>query len=98
MGKKKKTYVLEKIEEKKRGVWGGFFSYASTSQYACRLEDVRLLWLAVPCVTAFKKHLPKEMSVLRALGCQMPGIIDRTAEEKTERCAQPASRTDMSAY
>lgn len=51
----------------------GRFSYASSSQYECRLEDVWLLWLAVPCVTAFKKHLPREMSSLQALAARCWG-------------------------
>lgn len=71
----------------------GRFCYASSSQYACRLEDVWLLWLAVPCVTAFKKQLPKEMSSLQALAAKCRGIMDRTAEGKIERCVQPVTQT-----
>lgn len=41
-------------------------SYASSSsQHACWLEDVWLLWLAVPCVTAVRNPVPKEMSSLQ---------------------------------
>ncbi len=51
----------------------GRFCYASCSQYACRSGDVWLLWLAVPCVTAFKNRLPREMSSLQALAARCRG-------------------------
>lgn len=47
------------------GDWGGSVM-RSSSQYSCRLEDVRLLWLAVPGVTGFEKQLPRETSSLQA--------------------------------
>lgn len=69
------------------------FYYASRSPNACRLEDVWLLWLAVPSVTAFKKRVAKRNVFFIGFGCQMPGIMDGTAEGKMERCVQAATQT-----
>lgn len=66
---KQNVCVLRENEKRRLGR----FCYASSSQYACRLEDVWLLWLAVPCVTAFKKLLPREMSSLQALAARCWG-------------------------
>lgn len=80
----------------------GWFIFPSSSLHACRLEDVWLLRLAVPCVTAFKKKgkekketLAKKNFFFTGFGCQMQGIMDGTAGEKDGemRLARQVSRT-----
>lgn len=61
-GKQKKKTCVRKRAVKERH---GRLCYASNSQYACRLEDVWLLWLAVPCVTAFKNSCQEKCLLYR---------------------------------
>lgn len=64
----------------------GWFCYASRSQYECRLEDVWFLWLAVPCVTAFKNTCQEKCLLYRLW---LPDAGDNGSREM-ERCVQSA--------